>query len=353
MNKVAMSVAVCAAFLTGCVATTPKVNPDVYTSMDEFLKDLATRASERLGNADDFKIVVTQADYPIGTLMRMGSTIPIDYKACIPSSAPPVSSTPSLFPGYELSRGLAIDFGLDNEAIKTLVDFGITVKDTDTVNVSVRAPKIQTLADSDLKNLLSRADCKGVVPPASAWLVRGYILGQRTFVLKNDKADNVKGKVNKVASFNVSVGSGTASLDLTDATEVGFLQIVSQVAISPLSATPASVVKPQVSTVSGRVFVQRDQLDTSTKGEQVVGALKAASLGVVSTIERVDHSSMPTVAEVRYFNEADKPLAETALAQLQKQFPNAKLTRISLPAPTGQLEVWLPRVSTLFSPLSS
>ena len=66
--------------------------------------------------------------------------------------------------------------------------------------------------------------------------------------------------------------------------------------------------------------------------------------GVASSVEKIDSLKMPIVAQVRYFNEADKPLAETALAQLQKQFPNAKLVRIALPAPTGQLEVWLPRV---------
>lgn len=344
MNKTVMSVAVCAAFLTGCVANPPVVSRAAYTNMDGFLMELATRASERIGNADDFKIVVTQAYYPIGTLMRTGSTIPIDYTACLPTSAPPASPTPSLFPSYELTSGLAIDFGLDNEVVKKLVDFGITVKDTDTISVSVKEPKIQTLADSDLTNLLSRSDCKGVVPTTSAWLVRGYVLGQRTFALKNEKANNVKGKIDKFASFNVSVGSGTASLDLTDSSEVGFLQIVSQVAISPTSATPSSVVKPQVSAVLGKVYVQRDRLDTSAKGEQIVAALKAASLGVANSIERIDSSRMPTVAQVRYFNEADKPLAETALAQLQKQFPNAKLTRIALPAPTGQLEVWLPRI---------
>ena len=86
MNKTVMSVAVCAAFLTGCPITVPVEKPTVvYTTMDGFLIELAGRASERLGNADDFKIVVTQAYYPIGTLMRAGSTIPIDYTACLAS----------------------------------------------------------------------------------------------------------------------------------------------------------------------------------------------------------------------------------------------------------------------------
>lgn len=333
--------------LAACVQRSPPPPPPAaFDSMDAFQKELANRASKALGTAEDFNIVVTQAYYPIGTLMRTGSTIPIDYTACLPSIAPPSSATPSLFPSYELSSGLAIDFGLDNEVISKLVDFGITVKETDTVNVSVKAPKIQSLADTDLTKLLSKADCKGAVPASSAWLVRGYLIGQRTFVLKTDKASNVKGKLEKLASFNVSVGSGNASLDITDTGEIGFLQIVSQVFVNPgiTKQETLSVIKPQVTANAGLVFVQRDRVDKSNNAELIVTALSAGKFGVAKAIERIDSSRMPKVAQVRYFNDADKTLAERALAQLQLQFPSATIVRIGLPAPSGQLEVWLPRV---------
>jgi hypothetical protein len=329
--------------VAACAPVPPKVDTAAYNQMDGFLKELASRAGANLGSAEDFKIVVTQAYYPIGTLMRTGSTIPIDYTACLPAGAPPKSPTPSLFPSYELSKALAVDFGLDNEAIKQLADFGVTIKDTDTINLAVRAAKIQTLADNDLLQLLARGDCKGAVPASTAWLVRGYVLGQRTFLLKNEKANIVKGKIEKIASFNVSVGSGDASLNITDDAEVGFLQIVSQVAVAATSLAPATVTKPQVLAATGRVYVQRDRVDSTSKAESVVAALQSAAFGVAGSIERIDSSRMPKAAQVRYFNEGDRPGAERALVELQKQFPDAKLVRVGLPAPVGQLEVWLPK----------
>jgi hypothetical protein len=224
-----------------------------------------------------------------------------------------------------------------------LADFGVNVKDTDTVKLSVKSAQLQALADNDIQNLLRISKCVGAIPKSTVLLVRGYILGQRTFLLKNEKANDVKGNIPKIASFNVSVGSGDASLNLTDDAEVKFLQIVSQVTIAPTSTNLVAVTKPEVIGGTGRVYVQRDRADLTNKAKLIVDALRAASFNVVSKVETVDSARMPKAAQVRYFNESDKPMAEGALREFQKQFPNASIVRIGLPAPSGQLEIWLPK----------
>lgn len=389
---VLLTVCGCLFLLGGCSNNLPK--PDevkaAYSNIDDFQKELAIRAQDVMGKADDFKIVVTQASFPIGTLMRVGSTIPIDYTGCLPPSSPPKYSTPSLFPPYNLSKTLAIDFGLDNEAIKKLANFGVIIKDTDQITLSVKGSQLQVLADNDITKILSKSDCRSAIPTSSVWLVRGYVFGQRNFLLKSENANNVKGKIVKIASFNIDIGSGNQSVSITDESEMGFLQIVSQVTLprADVAATverakaddaakskgdkaydaatdkgskgwgilttdsirdriviaPAIVEQPKLVGTAGRVYVQRDHQDLSNKGENIVKALQNASFSVERNIERIDSSRMPKTAQVRYFNENDKVLANRALTDLQKLFPTAVLIRIGLPAPSGQIEIWLPRV---------
>lgn len=346
MKKLAVSMFGCLFFLASCVSDPPK--PDValsFRNIDEFQNELAVRARTALGEADDFQVVVTQAAFPIGTLMRIGSTIPIDYTACLPQQQlPNKSAAPSLFPTYGLTKTVAVDFGLDNEVIKKLLDFEITVKDTDQITLAVKTPHLQVLADNDIKRILTIADCQSAIPKSSAWLVRGYILGQRNFTLKSENANNVKGKIEKIASFNIDVGSGNQSVTVTDESETAFLQIVSQ--LNPqTTGLLAAVEQPKQAGGKGRVYIQRDRQDASKNAESVATALQTASFNVEQRIERIDSSRMPKLPQVRYFNETDKTMAEKALGELKKFFPAAILVRVGLPAPPEQIEVWLPRIA--------
>jgi hypothetical protein len=408
---VLLTVCGCLFLFGGCSTNIAKPEAKTaYSNIDNFQKELAIRAQDVMGQADDFKIVVTQVTFPIGTLMHVGSTRPIDYTVCLPPSAPPKFSAPSLFPTYNLSKTLAIDFGLENEAFTKLADFGVNFKDTDQIALSVKDSQLQVLADNDINTILSKPECRKSISTSSAWLVRGYIFGQRNFLLKSENAKTFKGKIVKIASFNIDIGSGNESVSIADESEKAFLQIVSQInlpipdkaaegthdkgvllgtdiynkgvltsttisdkgvlagtdvydkdvragtdkASIALPAYQGSVVKskltnitieqPQLVSTSGRVSVQRDRLDLSNKGENIVKALQSASFSIEHNIEPVDSSHMPRIAQVRYFNENDKVLANKALTELKKLYPTAVLVRIGLPAPSGQIEIWLPGV---------
>lgn len=258
---------------------------------------------------------------------------------------------------------------------------------------------MQVLADNDITKILSKPECRMSLSTSSVWLVRGYILGQRNFLLKSENANKVKANT-KIASFDIDVGSGNTSVSLTDESEKGFLQIVSQVTFreadvaatvgrteADVAATvwrteaddvatnkggktydaatdkgskgwgiltadtigdrfviaPAIIEQPKLVGTSGLVYVQRDRQDLSNNGESIVKALQNASFNVERNIERIDSSRMSKTAQVRYFNENDKALANRALTELQRLFPTAVLVRIGLPAPSGQIEIWLPR----------
>ncbi len=331
--------------IVGCISPTPPL-PDgsVYDNIDKFQDALAARVAGLL-NPDkqpDFKVVVSQASFPIGTVLRPNSTIPIEYTSCLPQSKPPSVEANNLFPTYTLTSELAVDFGLDNDVIKKLLDAGITIKDTNTVQVSVKDSQIEILSDRDLASATAKADCKSVIATRTVWIIRGYVHGKRAFETKNETANDVKGKVDKIASFNVNLASGNASVSITDEKSKPFLQIISHVS----SANGRTEVKPISTTaIPGQIYVQRDRLDISHSAITTVKNLVDAGFPVYKSVEVVDNSKMPKTAQVRYFNDSDKPSAEKAVSLLKRQFNSANIVRVGLPAPSGQLEVWLPKVS--------
>jgi len=328
----------------GCLPSKPLPPRDVvnFTEMDQFQSDLAERVSKNFNpeKQPDFKVIVTQAGYPIGTVMRANSTIPISYTACQPSSTPPVVGAGNLFPTYRLAGGLAVDFGLNNDVIKELANFGVTVKDTDTVLVEVKNSQVQIAADQDLQKAAASADCQSILSRQSVWIVRGYILGQRNFSAKNETSRDVHGNVTKIGTFDVNIGSGNAEVSIADDKPNGFLQVISAV---DDRQTSISFTGPSAGPGAGKIYVQRDRLDDPANATLLVGSLAQQGFSVAKGIEAFDTAKMPKVTQVRYFNDSDKSEAEHILALLRQKYPSATLVRIGLPAPTGQLEVWLSR----------
>jgi hypothetical protein len=62
-----------------------------------------------------------------------------------------------------------------------------------------------------------------------------------------------------------------------------------------------------------------------------------------SEVQKIPTQKMPNVAQVRYFNASDEALANRCAQILQQEYLNARVVRIGLLSPKGQLEVWLPR----------
>jgi hypothetical protein len=165
-----------------------------------------------------------------------------------------------------------------------------------------------------------------------------------------------------IGNVAITPVDGAASVAINDEAPVQFLQIIAVVRPpaapggAPQIAQPQAVPPPppppgrlpatdgdEPPVPAGIIYVQRDAADASGAAAAVVAALKGLGLNVARAVEAIPHDRMPAEAQVRYFNEADRGAGEQALALLQEQFPNAKLRKVGLKAPAGQLEVWLPR----------
>ena len=65
---------------------------------------------------------------------------------------------------------------------------------------------------------------------------------------------------------------------------------------------------------------------------------------VVLTSSVVDLLELVVVTCRVIFNESDLAIANRCVEILRKAYPDARVVRIGLPSPKGQLEVWLPKV---------
>lgn len=331
-------------------AATPVDHPPrSLASMDDLLAQLASRAQDRIGSSPDFKIIVTSAAYPIGTLMHVGTTIPVDYSACQAASQPPSAPTPNLFPNYTITQGVAVGFGVDPALLHGLASAGAGIDATKSVNVAFSNSHLLTLSDSDMKQIKSLPGCASQLAAGPMLLVRGYIVGRRTFTVATKTDVDANLRLPATGSFVVAARDSRA-VDIADNGDVGYLQIVSE--LKPAAtASGITVSAPTAGTasqaLSGRVYVQRDASDSSGRDAAIVAALGAASFSVVPQVQSIASTKVPNNAQVRYFNVEDAPRAKLALAELQKIYPAAQLVKVGLPSPSGQLEIWLPRANAV------
>lgn len=329
-------------------AEPPKVEA-IFNNIDKFYDEIAARVKRRLGadKVPDFIVIPSEASWPIGTVLRPGTTFPADATACVATEKQIVSAdTPNLFPDYANTYKNSIDLGIDNELIKKLVDAGVKLKDKDEVTFKVAESKLELIDDTTYNALSSKVECKSVLSGKELWVVRGYAIGKRSFVFGSEIDRTGKAKIEKIASFDVDFGSGNSSLKVTDEKPAKFVQIISAVKIEQGVTKSFS---PLVPVGTGRVFIQKDRQDASRASQTVVNSLRTANFKVESNVESIDSSKMPRGAQVRFFNENDRELANKAAETLKSQFPDISVLKLKLPAPTGQLEVWLPRSGNMGS----
>jgi hypothetical protein len=324
--------------------------PPPYAEFDKLQEELASRARAVVGESDNFKVYVTNFGYDIGTLVpvREEGSWSISDDECVPDRAPRPVPAPSLFPSYTLTRDVAGAFALGQGVMQGLASAGVDVEAADTVQVSFSNVEGQFLSERALQRLISNPACREAIASKPMLLVRGYIRAQRNFMMDTKRALGGKIETAKLGAFTVTPSSRTA-VQLTEDKPYPFLQILSRVGLSKDGGPRLTVEQPSAPkenpsvTGSGRVYVQQDRADRSGLASDVQMALRPFDL--VPQIEQIDSAKVPRNAQVRYFNAEDKPKAEQAVQKLRSVFPNAQLVQIGLPAPKGQLEVWMPRAS--------
>ena len=330
---------------------TDSPKPVTVSSFDEFNQDLAKRVTDVLvpGGAPDFQVVVTPATDPIGTLYRKGRSVPYDDMSCAPPADPASRSMPNAFPSYALDAKIAGEAGLDPALFQGVANVGATLGAASSFSFSVLNAQVKTLTDAVIDRVLAGAGCVGALRGEMV-IVRGYVIGQRQFSTKSSRSAGANTAVTKVGRFEVSADN-SGVLTITDTAPQQFLQILSVVTPPPASARSglprvAALTLPTAVNGVGRIYVQQPRIDDAAKGRQIVGLLSDTGLNVVPQVEGTENDKTPDRAQVRYFNEADKANATKVLDTLKQKYPDAVLVPLKIPAPSGQVEVWLPRVQT-------
>ena len=322
-------------------------------SMDEVNRLLADRVRQGHQGSSGYAVFVTNTAYPIGTILPIADddgavNDPVEYDACAPAAAARTSSVPSLFVNQSLSNAVAANFGIDNALIKSLADAGVNVSRATTINLSFLNPQVALLSQNEVKAIVAKPVCSTALGDKPVWLVRGYVIAKRNFVLSADRVLQAHGSVTGVAKFNFDAGSGKGSVSLVDEAPQNFIQILSKVTPRVGVAAPAitAPVVPGPGPIgpapAGRIYIQRASSDSSDRPGRVLNSLRTAAFSVEPHIQALDASKIPKHAEVRYFYTEDEVKAAEARLELLYTYGDVRIVKVNLPSPRGQLEVWLP-----------
>ena len=321
---------------------------------DQFQKDLANRVLVQFGGGSDFSVIVATTAYPLGTLLRETGSVPADLEDCVPAPLPKPFAAPHLFPSYTMSRDTALTANLGSGALQGLDSAGVNLEQSQNVQYTIADTQIQIMDDKSVEQATRQGNCgKYVSDHPGMRLIRGTVLGKMTFTIKVDNPATVKAQVAKIGGFSVNENPGSSTLSIADNESQPIVELLSEFgtnqALSPV--TPRPVEAPVASRalapagVQAHMYVQEDSTEAPEAGTRVVQLLRKGwpSAEIESAVQKIPTQKMPDVAQVRYFNASDEPLANRCVEILKQEYPTARAVRIGLPSPKGQLEVWLPR----------
>ncbi|MBN3834547.1 hypothetical protein [Burkholderia sp. Ac-20344] len=312
---------------------------------DPFQKELAQKIAQKVGQNNQFTITPTLdvGVYPIGTLMPIGHTIEI--QDICETRQPDFYPFGGLNTTLDLTQGVAVAAGLA-EALGPIASADATLNAKRKITLGLSDASIQQLSIADLQNLLKDKKCTAKIAGQRLIMVRGYIQAKRSFTAHVDRNGSLKVGVSKIANFDASFDNGTQTLTLDDSSPFKFLQITSEINVVPSQNGENSLIVvsstqqgPQPD-IAGKIYIQIDATDKSNRAKNLESVLKT-SFDVANGIEKIPSAKMPRQTQVRYFNAKDADKAKAVLALVRQTNPDATVRYVGLPAPTGQLEVWL------------
>jgi hypothetical protein len=341
-------------------------NPLVTTTQsvgdfDQFQQDLATRVLNQFGAGSDFSVIVATTAYPLGTLLRATGSVPADLDDCVPPNPPKPFSAQRLFPSYTMSSDTALAASLGSRAIQGLDNAGVNLEHSQNLQYTIADTQIQIMDDKSVEQVTGQGSCGEYISAHPGMrMIRGAVIGKMTFTVKVANPASVKAQLAKMGGFSVNDNPQSSMLSIADEQNEPIVELLSEFGSGPRSRpTPRAIEgvflhgeSPAARTraVEERpdIFVQMDVHDSTSSGAKVVQLLRAAwpSANVESDVQRIPTQKMPDSAQVRYFNESDVKIANQCASILRQTYPNARVVRVGLPAPKGQLEVWLPKVKS-------
>ena len=325
---------------------------------DQFQQDLANRVLKQFGGGSDFSVIVATTAYPLGTLLRATGSVPADLEDCVPAPLPKPFAAGHLFPSYTMSSDTALAANLGSGALQGLDSAGVKIKQSQNIQYTIADAQIQIMDDKSVEHVTAQGDCgKFISSHPGMRLIRGTVLGKMTFTVKVDNPATVKAQLAKIGGFSINDDPGSSTVSVADNESQPIVLLLSEfginqnASVSPTTLTPAEAPVPNRSpaavAVRAHMYVQEDATESPEAGTNVVQLLRKGwpTANVETQVQKIPPQKMPDTAQVRYFNASDEALANRCVGILKQAYPNARVVRIGLPSPKGQLEVWLPRKS--------
>jgi hypothetical protein len=325
---------------------------------DQFQQDLAKRVLNQFGGGSDFSVIVATTAYPLGTLLRATGSVPADLEDCVPAPLPKPFAAGHLFPSYTMSSDTALAANLGSGALQGLDSAGVNIKQSQNIQYTIADAQIQIMDDKSVERVTAQGDCgKFLSSHPGMRLIRGTVLGRMTFTVKVDNPATVKAQLAKIGGFSISDDPGSSTLSVADNESQPIVLLLSEFGASQNASVSATTPKPVEAAVltqspaavdsRAHMYVQEDATENPEAGANVVQLLRKGwpTANVESQVQKIPSQKMPDAAQVRYFNASDEALANRCVGILKQAYPNARVVRIGLPSPKGQLEVWLPRKS--------
>jgi len=322
---------------------------------DQFQQDLANRVLKQFGGGSDFSVIVATTAYPLGTLLRATGSVPADLEDCVPAPLPKPFAAQHLFPSYTMSSDTALAANLGFGALQGLDSAGVNLKQSQDIQYTIADAQIQIMDDKSVEQVTGQGNCgKYISGHPGMRLIRGTVLGKMTFTVKVDNPATVKAQLAKVGGFSINDNPGSSTLSIADNESQPIVELLSEfgtsqnASVSPTTPKPVEAVasrSPASVDVGAHMYVQEDATDTPEAGTKVVQLLRKGwpTANVESQVQKIPTLKMPDEAQVRYFNASDEAFANRCVQILKQAYPNARVVRIGLPSPKGQLEVWLPK----------
>lgn len=359
-------------YLWHVVHPTPSLQsavPEHIADFDGFQNALAKRVLGKLGagsTGGDLSAVVAVTAYPVGTLLRATESVPANFEDCVPATLPKSYAAGHLFPSYTMSTDTALTANLGSNAIQGLDSAGVKFKQASSIRYTIENAEIQIMDDKSVEQVTSQGGCgRYIATHPGTRLIRGAVTGKMTFTVNVDNPASAKAQLVRIGGFSVDDDPNSSTLSISDNQSQPIVELLSEFRPlaegssshpSPSALRPAIAPSPvgaagKVTEAIGanpRIFVQQDLRDAPETGSTVIKILKASwpNAVVVPVVERVPTEKMPPTPQVRFFNASDAGLAAKCLEILKHSYPNARIVRIGLPSPQGQLEVWLQKTGT-------
>lgn len=324
------------------VATTRKQ----IDTFDQFESEMRTSAKQKIeaGTKDNsgVQIIVPMFEFPIGSLIRLNRTIPLDVAACKPAESDifAADEASTIFTPYSLTKNVALEAGLDSPDVKKALGGKLNLNNNQRIDFQVSGTNFRFLTEAALKKLRTNTACAASLRESKgSWLIQGEVRGQRSFVFATDDSNKLNGNAMGALSFNITFGDGARNITVSDKSSKQLLAVITQIDVGAETSTLTTPTVVGDSHIAGRIYVQRDVMDKDDDGKWIVADLKKNSFPVENQIEAIASNKVPKVAQIRYFNDHDLQDAERVLELLKTKYPDAKSVRIQLPAPAGQMEV--------------